>query len=221
MSEEDRLFNFMSGLQPWAQAELRRQKVKDLSSAIAAADSLVDFKTVTRDGTVLVPSKFKARDKRDGKSKNKKFGGGGFRPFIDKGKTKQTEASTKEAKPNAGCFICGGPHYARECPKREKLNAILVNESEPEETVTHVNPIRVLNCLVAEEDSVDESSPVDTDFVCLDVLRQGKLGAVDTLMYVKIRVNDVEINAMLDSGATNTFVADRLVTQLGLRLSTS
>ena len=114
---------------------------------------------------VLVPSKFKARDKRDGKSKNKKFGGGGFRPFIDKGKTKQTEASTKEAKPNAGCFICGGPHYARECPKREKLNAILVNESEPEETVTHVNPIRVLNCLVAEEDSVDESSPADTDFV--------------------------------------------------------
>jgi predicted aspartyl protease len=35
-------------------------------------------------------------------------------------------------------------------------------------------------------------------------------------MYMKIRVNDVEINAMLDSGATNTFVADRLVTQLGL-----
>jgi len=221
MSEEDRLFNFMSGLQPWAQAELRRQKVKDLSSAIAAADSLVDFKTVTRDGAVLVPSKFKARDKRDGKSNNKKFGGGGFRPFIDKGKTKQTKASTKEVKPTARCFICGGPHYARECPKREKLNAILVNESELEETVTHVNPIRVLNCLVAVEDSVDESSPADTDFVCLDVLRQGKLGAVDTLMYVKIRVNDVEINAMLDSGATNTFVADRLVTQLGLQLSTS
>jgi len=63
---------------------------------------------------------------------------------------------------------------------------------------------------------MDESSPNDTDFVCLDVLRQGKLGAVDTRMYMKIRVNDVEINAMLDSGATNTFVADRLVTQLGL-----
>jgi hypothetical protein len=57
MSEEDRLFNFMSGLQPWAQAELRRQKVKDLSSAIAAADSLVDFKTVTRDGTCSCPFK--------------------------------------------------------------------------------------------------------------------------------------------------------------------
>ena len=47
MSEEDKLFNFMPGLQPWAQVELRRQNVKDLPSAIAAADSLVDFKTVT------------------------------------------------------------------------------------------------------------------------------------------------------------------------------
>jgi hypothetical protein len=55
MFEENRLFNFMSGIQPWAQAELRRQKVKDLSFAITAADSLVDFKTVTGDGTVLVP----------------------------------------------------------------------------------------------------------------------------------------------------------------------
>jgi predicted aspartyl protease len=40
-------------------------------------------------------------------------------------------------------------------------------------------------------------------------------------MYVKIRVNDREIVVMLDSGATNTFVADGLVTQLGLCLSNS
>jgi predicted aspartyl protease len=40
-------------------------------------------------------------------------------------------------------------------------------------------------------------------------------------MYVKIRVNDKEIVVMLDSSATNTFVADRLVTQLELRLSNS
>lgn len=30
MSEEDKLFNYMSGLQPWAQTELRRQVVKDV-----------------------------------------------------------------------------------------------------------------------------------------------------------------------------------------------
>jgi len=42
---------------------------------------------------------------------------------------------------------------------------------------------------------------------------------MNTLMFVKIRDNDIEIVAMLDSSVTNTFVADRLVTQLWLRLS--
>jgi hypothetical protein len=94
MSEEDKLFNFMSGLQPWAQAELRRQNVKDLPSAIAAADSLVDFKIVTRDGSTVVPSKFKTRDKRDEKRKKKNFGGEGYKPGFDKGKGNQVETPT-------------------------------------------------------------------------------------------------------------------------------
>ena len=41
MFEEDKLFNFVSGLQAWAQTELRRQGVKDLP---AAMDCLVDYK---------------------------------------------------------------------------------------------------------------------------------------------------------------------------------
>ena len=44
MSDEDKLFNFISGLQGWAQTELRRQGVRDPSAAMAAADCLVDYK---------------------------------------------------------------------------------------------------------------------------------------------------------------------------------
>jgi hypothetical protein len=201
---------------------LQRQNVKDLSSAIAAADSLVDFKTATQDGSIIVPLKFKTRDKRDEKRKKKKFGVGGYKPVIDKGKGKQTDVqqSRDSNKPNASCFICGGPHYARECPKKERLNAILVDDSEQEDTNTHINSMHVLNCLVAKlQDSVVESNLVETDLAWIYVLQQGKSGAMDTLMYVKIRVNDREIIVMLDSGATNTFVANRLVTLLGLRLS--
>ena len=44
MSEEDKLFNFMSGLQGWAQTEFRRQGVRDLPVAMAAANCLVDYK---------------------------------------------------------------------------------------------------------------------------------------------------------------------------------
>ncbi|RVW29301.1 Retrovirus-related Pol polyprotein from transposon 17.6 [Vitis vinifera] len=44
MSGEDKLFNFMSGLQGWAQTELRRQGVHDLPAAMATADCLVHYK---------------------------------------------------------------------------------------------------------------------------------------------------------------------------------
>lgn len=44
MSDEDKFFNFISSLQPWAQTELRRQMVRDLPSVIAIADGLVDFR---------------------------------------------------------------------------------------------------------------------------------------------------------------------------------
>ena len=44
MSEVDKLFNFMSELQGWAQTELRRQDVQDLPSAMATTDCLVDCK---------------------------------------------------------------------------------------------------------------------------------------------------------------------------------
>ena len=59
-------------------------------------------------------------------------------------------AQGKGTKPNFTCFICDGPHFARECPKREKLNAIWVGDSDEDEgVVTHVNPMRVINYLVA------------------------------------------------------------------------
>jgi hypothetical protein len=222
MSEEDRLFNFMSGLQTWAQAELRRQNVKDLSSAIAAADSLIDFKSTTREGYTSTSFKSKGRNKEE--RTRKKFGGGASRATAaEKGKAKFMGAQGKSTKPNFTCFICDGPHFARECPKREKLNAIRAGDSdEGEGVVTHVNPMRVINCLVAKsEDGAAETRPVDKDLARIDALRKGKSGATDNLMYVKIGINGKDVNAMLDSGATHTFVADRLVKELGLRLSDS
>ena len=44
MSEEDKLFKFLSRLQPWVQMELWRQKVLDLSYVITNATESVDFK---------------------------------------------------------------------------------------------------------------------------------------------------------------------------------
>lgn len=44
MTEKDKFFFFMDGLQPWAEQELQRRGVLHLASALAAAERLVDVK---------------------------------------------------------------------------------------------------------------------------------------------------------------------------------
>ncbi|KAL6322424.1 hypothetical protein AAG906_008079 [Vitis piasezkii] len=44
MAEEELLFNFMDNLQSWAEQELRRRGVQDLATAMAVAESLVDYR---------------------------------------------------------------------------------------------------------------------------------------------------------------------------------
>lgn len=46
MLDEDKLFNFISGLQSWVKKELRRQAMRDLPAAIATAVDLVNFRFV-------------------------------------------------------------------------------------------------------------------------------------------------------------------------------
>ncbi|KAG8638146.1 uncharacterized protein LOC110607301 [Manihot esculenta] len=43
MTPSDRLFYFLRGLKPWAQRELLRRNLKDLSAAVDAANSLYDY----------------------------------------------------------------------------------------------------------------------------------------------------------------------------------
>ena len=44
MDEKDLVFNFMDNLQSWAEQELRRRGVQDLSTAMAIAESLMYFR---------------------------------------------------------------------------------------------------------------------------------------------------------------------------------
>ena len=49
----------------------------------------------------------------------------------DKGKGKQQESTLRMR-----CFICDGPHLARECHKKEALNALIKkNEKEDEDAL--------------------------------------------------------------------------------------
>ena len=198
MSEEDKLFNFLSGLQPWAQAELRRQNVRDLPTAIAAADSLIDYKLGSSSSNL---DKKKAKD--DGKKG--KFGKDGKK---DKGKKKDGEHKPKGGaesshgkKAYSGCFLCDGPHRARDCPRREKLSALIAQDGSDDEADDaranlRVNPLQLVNAITTENPS-----------------------SFKGLMYLKVMVNGHAVQAMLDTGATNNFVSQRLVGSLGLTVS--
>ncbi|KAL0345996.1 UNVERIFIED_CONTAM: hypothetical protein Sradi_4430900 [Sesamum radiatum] len=189
MPKEDKLFNFMAGLQPWAQTELRRQGVKDLPSAIAAVDHLVDFKVVN-------DPEQRQDDLENGKAK---FG----KKFKKKEKTKEVVTETFEPraveKPKRGCFICGNlEHRARECPKRSKLNAIVAEQTDGD---SETEQIRVgalqLGALQAQSRA------------CAEPRYKG-------LMMVAGRINGKEMKALVDTGTTNNFVSDRVIHKLGL-----
>jgi len=62
---------------------------------------------------------------------------------------------------------------------------------------------------------------VDQDLARIDALQKEKSGFADNLMYVRIRINGKDINAILALGATHMFIVDRLVKELGLQLSSS
>jgi hypothetical protein len=143
---------------------------------------LVDFKLTTRKGYVLASFKSKVKDKEE--KKRKKFGVGASKATTNKGKSKLMGAQGKGTKPNFVCFICDGLYFARECTKKEKLNAIQVGDNDENEgVVMHVNPMRVLNCLITESgDTTAETSLVDQDLARIDAVQKEKSGVGD-LMY--------------------------------------
>ena len=136
MSEEDKLFNFVSGLQGWAQTELRRQGVRDLTAAMAAADCLVDLKMV---GAI----NNKKKNKPNGGMKSKTDGQRtGMATIPESGENVQHTSKW------VGCFICRGLHRAKDYPKREKVSALqLDNDSEIRNMETRLNPTQMVNTI--------------------------------------------------------------------------
>lgn len=124
MSEADKLFNFMAGLQPWAQRELRRQNVQSLSAAVAAADALVELR-----GDQSSSSKVK-NYKKDKTVKPKAVAEPSGKSSADSDKPADDRGKSGQGSKTFACFICGEPHRARDCPKRERIAALILEEDE-------------------------------------------------------------------------------------------
>ncbi|RVW19633.1 hypothetical protein CK203_112385, partial [Vitis vinifera] len=140
MIEEELLFNFMDNLQGWAEQELRRRGVQDLATAIAVAESLMDYKrgdsskvesledSHATGGEDEVPRDHNAPKKGSGKTPNVREG-------RDKAERKEFTLKTK-------CFLCDGPHWARDCLKRKALSAMI--EEREQEDEAHMGSMQLL-----------------------------------------------------------------------------
>ncbi|KAL0328234.1 UNVERIFIED_CONTAM: Transposon Ty3-G Gag-Pol polyprotein [Sesamum calycinum] len=83
----------------------------------------------------------------------------------------------------------------RDCPKRGTLNALVAEADDDEGGSPRVNPLQLVSAL-------QERSPTQKG-----------------LMYVRVHINGKAVMAMLDSGATYNFVANREIQKLGLTLT--
>ena len=127
--------------------------MRDLPTTMSTADALVDYKFNKPNGDdEKCKSKDKGKDKqkKDGKKnkdKQKKNWGN-----KSKGESSTSQQSKEQSKLNAGYFICNGPHRAKDCPKPEKLNAMVAEDERgqsDEEVPNRVNPLQLLNALSA------------------------------------------------------------------------
>ncbi|XP_015084310.1 uncharacterized protein LOC107027747 [Solanum pennellii] len=211
MSDEDKLHNFISGMQGWAQNELRRQNVKDLPGAIAAADSLVDFRTTRPSTDIPSTSKTKKKNEKKGewRKDNRKDN------TNDKGKAQMKDGKDRPKNKDGnskGCWTCGGPHLAKSCPNREKVNALLagnVNQREEDEEIVAAmaNPLGLSFNHIMGINNVGEISSTSNPHA--------------SLIHIEMKVKEQCVMAMVDTGATHTFVDVKIATKLGLKLSKS
>ncbi|KAA0033331.1 uncharacterized protein E6C27_scaffold845G001500 [Cucumis melo var. makuwa] len=128
MSEKDKVFCFVKGLKPWAKTKLYEQMVQDLTSAYATTEQLFDLIGDSEDvkhhqssspgrNRNSRPSSPKAAegDKRSGKDR---------RPYQST--TENAWRRSNDRSPTKRpfiCFICQGPHLARECPNKVDFHA--------------------------------------------------------------------------------------------------
>ena len=163
---------------------------------MAVAESLMDFRR--GDSSQAKPP-----------SKGGHAKGGGDRWYKNDTKEGSNTASTsrddkggdrrRDFKPRTNCFLCDGPHWARQCPKRKALSAMIERETEQEGDNTHMGSMQLLNALKAKQTKKQHQSK--------------------GIMYVEAQVNGMSAKAMINTGATHNFVSEEEARRLKLRTS--
>ncbi|TYK22097.1 reverse transcriptase [Cucumis melo var. makuwa] len=220
MSEKDKVFCFVKGLKPWAKTKLYEQRVQDLTSAYAAAERLFDLSNDFQD-TRRHPSSSSGGSRNNRPSSPKTTGGD--RRFNGDRRSHQSNTGNSWRGPSnqnvsnrpLSCFICKGPHMARECSNKTAFNAFqasLASDSDNQQNQT--------------EREVDQTEEVDNPRMgALKILSslKKKVGETNTpvergLIYVDTWINEKPTKStMVDSGATHNFITEAEAKRLNLR----
>ncbi|XP_059654537.1 uncharacterized protein LOC132301286 [Cornus florida] len=199
---EDEARGRLRRLQSWAKTELRRRNVQDLATAIAEAKSFIDFSSKKEPS-----SKPKDKDKDKVRYAGKGRGDKGAAPHKDWSRKPGGGHEGKEGrenkegtpKPKGSCFICDGPHWVRDCPKRKTLNAMTSRYEEQQQEEAQMGSLQILNAIKAKTE-VPEA-------------------AAKGLMFVEASINGTPIRALVDTGASHNFVSLDEAKRLGLKYS--
>ncbi|GJU61059.1 putative retrotransposon gag domain, aspartic peptidase domain protein [Tanacetum coccineum] len=188
LSDQDSLFYFLDGLQGWAKTELERRGVQDISTAIAHSEALIDFSTRRESSK---PKDRKVNQEKGGGEKN-------AQPKVDPAHKPPTrkDKNLKTSYKSVECFICDGPHKARDCPKKASLNGLSAHEDEDASDDRSMGSIWILNAIKAK----------------MEVPKVVGKG----LQYVEATINGVKVRALVYSGAIHNFVADDEAKRLGI-----
>ncbi|XP_039018028.1 uncharacterized protein LOC120149241 [Hibiscus syriacus] len=124
LGESEGYFAFMDGLQRWANMEIQRRGVTELSKALDAAEAIAPFEVKRTDS-------LQSRLKPKGNSGGEKAKGNFHKPTGNHGKPNDRPKklfNPWEKKGELSCFSCGGNHMKRDCPQLVKVAAIKEND---------------------------------------------------------------------------------------------
>ncbi|XP_039013228.1 uncharacterized protein LOC120142797 [Hibiscus syriacus] len=192
-------------LKPLARLELQRQKVQDLTVAIAAAECLNDYND--HPGKRKTPSVSGANTQQVSGNKlarwekTSSWGANRRVPGRDPAQNKVHTgpgSSNGGNRPSLRCFLCNGPHRVAECPQRSAFNAMVATTKDGERVNapmgdTELEPARMgsIRFITALQSQLS------------NLRKEPERG----LMYVDISVNGKTSKALVDTGATDTFIS--------------
>ncbi|KAF2321336.1 hypothetical protein GH714_040405 [Hevea brasiliensis] len=170
--------------------EIERRGARDLATAISIAESLVEFQRSERSRTS--PQKDRSEgDNSEGKDGSSKF----HKPKEGYPRSQREDRGMQ--RPPLLCFLCDGPHKARECPKKSKLSALVEEREE--------RPFQPR-----------EATMGSLQLSALKVQEKGTVNVEKGRSFVQIQVGGQELRALLDTGASHNFLTMEEAKRLGI-----